>query len=307
MKYIMKKFLTVIMTVLTLSLVMSSCVKDKMFVGVPSVSAIASTPTTATQDDAVTISAVLYDLSGIKSATLNYTVNGGAAQSVDMTLSGTTYTAVIPKQADKAVVKYTITAVSNNDKSFTSAEQSYTVGEGLGSLSDIKINEVNSDGKYIEIYNTSDKAVVISGIKFAKNASDAYFVDGTAATIQVAEGTKLGAKSYAIMGCKGTDLSADAAAAGAMYLGTSTTGLSGKKSLLVILQDKDGKTVDSFVNSANTTPAISDTWDGAVEYVFTVAARIPDGTGDFYSVTEATLGKTNGTTPSANKFTHKLN
>jgi len=307
MKYIMKKFLTVIMTVLALSLVMSSCVKDKMFVGDPSISSIVFSPTSVTPYDEVTVSATLYDLSGIKSATVNYKVNGGSSSAVAMTASGNTYSAKIPVQADKAVVAFTITATSNNNRITTSVSQSYTVGIQYGELSDIRLNELNSSTKFIEIYNPTSKPIVIGGIKFAKNAADAYFVDAAGATIQVATGTVLNPKSYAIMGCKGADLSSTATTAGALYLGTSTTGLSGSKSLLVIMQDKDGNKIDSFVNSAIATPAITDTWDGAVEYTFTDASRVPDGSGDFYSFTDGTPGLTNGTTTSADKFTHKLN
>ena len=93
------------MTVLALSLVMSSCVKDKMFVGDPSISSIAINPTSVDPGATVTVSATVYDLNGISSAVLTYTLNGAAGGSVNMTSSGDTYSAVIPGQVLKTVVR----------------------------------------------------------------------------------------------------------------------------------------------------------------------------------------------------------
>lgn len=295
------------MTVFVLSLVMTSCVKDKMYVGDPSISSIAINPTSVDPGAAVTVSATVYDLNGISSAVLTYTINGATGGSLDMTASGDTYSAVIPGQVLKTIVAYTITATSKAGRTITSSSGSYTVGADFGELKDIRINELNSSAKFIEIYNPTDKSIDISGIKFAKNSASAWFVNASGDPVQVANGTVLGPKKYAVMGCKGTDPASIPIPPVALNLGISTTGLSGSKSLLVILQDKDGNTIDSFVNSAIAAPAVSDTWDGAVEFTFTDAARIPDGSGDFYSTTDSTPGTTNGTTVTANKFTHKLN
>jgi len=303
MKYIMKKFFTVIMMVFALSMVMSSCVKDKMFVGDPSISSIAINPTSVDPGATVTVSATVYDLNGISSAVLTYTLNGAAGGSVNMTSSGDTYSAVIPGQVLKTVVAYTITATSKAGRSATSAAASYTVGADFGNVKDIRLNELNSATKFIEIYNPTDKSIDISGIKFAKNAADAYFSDANG-TVVVAEGTVLGPKKFAVLGCKGSDPATIAPTA--LNLGKSTTGLSGSKSILVILQDKNGNTIDSFVNSALAAPTVSSAWDGAVEFSFVSAARIPDGTGDFYSTSTETPGVTNGTTTTTDKFTHKL-
>ena len=153
---------------------------------------------------------------------------------------------------------------------------------------EVVINEVNTAAKYIELYNKSNtENADLSGWTIFKNNEGAISDQTGEGLYVIAEGTILPAGGYAVLNCKGANN-----AHSALNLGVSNSGVSGKKSLLLELVNDKGETVDYFVNSANATPNIADAWDGAVEYTFDVACRVPDG-GDWYVVGSATIGATN--------------
>ena len=159
--------------------------------------------------------------------------------------------------------------------------------ESPASMGEIVINEVNTDAKYIELYNKSLVSVNIGGWTIHKNNEGAIGNESGDGEFVIPEGTVLRAKSYAIINCKNT-LNEHSA----LDLGVSSSGVSGKKSLLLELISSSGKRVDYFVNTAKENPCISDAWDGAVEHSFTVACRMPDG-GDWFVAESATIGNTN--------------
>lgn len=146
----------------------------------------------------------------------------------------------------------------------------------------VVINEVNTDAKYIELFNATTEDVNLGGWTIYKNNEGAIDDKDGLDSYVVAAGTILPAKGYALLNCKGTNNAHNGVA-----LGTSNSGVSGKKSLLLELVDAEGNRVDYFVNSGNPTPAATDAWDGAVEYTFDVAARMPSG-GDWWVVDTAT-------------------
>ena len=81
-----------------------------------------------------------------------------------------------------------------------------------------------------------------------------------------------------------------------LSLGTSKSGISGSKSLLLELVDKEGNRLDYFVNTATENPTAEGPWDGAINQSFDVAVRIPDGSTYWYIIEEPTPGTTNGGT-----------
>ncbi len=284
-----------------------SCMKDDQYEGEPTIGDIVFTPGLGqiTPDDAVTVTATVTNLQGIASVSVLYKVNGGSQQSALMTASGKTYTGIIPAQSDQSVVAFSINATGNNGLSATSPEKNYTVSAipiEYGTVDQLRMNEVNTSDKYIEIYNPTNNPINISGIKFAKNSLDEYYSDASGNAVTPVDGTILDAKSYAVMGCKGADWSASSTT----YIGTATNGVSGSKSLLTVLVDSENNPIDYFVNTANAEPAVGDVWDGAYEYSFSVAARIPDGTGEWHVVSVGTISATNGTDASGEVFTHKI-
>lgn len=156
---------------------------------------------------------------------------------------------------------------------------------------DIVINEVNTDAKYIELYNRSEQSADISGLTIIKNNEGPIAnIDGSADFV-VAEGTVLPAKGFAVIGCKGNTNTYEG-----LSLGTSKSGISGSKSLLLELVDKEGNRLDYFVNTATENPTAEGPWDGAINQSFDVAVRIPDGSTYWYIIEEPTPGATNGGT-----------
>lgn len=161
----------------------------------------------------------------------------------------------------------------------------------------VVINEVNTDAKYIELYNkSSEVSVDISGWTILKNNEGAIVDQSGMGSFVIAEGTMLPANGYAIINCKGTNNTHSA-----LDLGVSNSGISGKKSLLLELVNDKGERMDYFVNTAKTSPAIDDTWDDAVEHTFDVASRMPDG-GDWHVVESPTIGASNNEVGIVAKF-----
>ena len=141
-----------------------------------------------------------------------------------------------------------------------------------GSELNVVINEVNTSAKYIELYNKGDKPADISGLTIIKNNEGPISnIDGSADFV-VADGTTLPAGGFAVIGCKGNTTVYEG-----VSLGTSKSGISGSKSLLLELVDSDGNHLDYFVNTAKEKPTAKDEWDGAILYSFDVAMRVGDG------------------------------
>ena len=153
----------------------------------------------------------------------------------------------------------------------------------------IVINEVNTSAKYIELYNKSDQEADISGLTILKNNEGPIGDADGLADFAVAEGTIIPAKGFAVIGCKGNTTAYDGVA-----LGTSKSGISGSKSLLLELVDADGNRLDYFVTTSVESPSVEDEWDGAVPFTFDVAMRIGDGSNKWYIMAEGTPGKPNG-------------
>ena len=136
----------------------------------------------------------------------------------------------------------------------------------------VVINEVNTSAKYIELYNPTDYDFNLSGVRIRKN-NDSFLLNADkSADFVVPDGTTLPGGGFAVLGCKGQD-----PASLGLKLGVSATGISGSKSLLLELVDRNGKRLDYFVNSAFESPRAVDAWDDQVEHTFDVAARMADG------------------------------
>lgn len=161
------------------------------------------------------------------------------------------------------------------------------------------INEVDTEKDYIELYNPTDEPCDLSGLRIRKN-SDGWLTDATKSRpFAVEEGVTLPAKGYAVLGCKGSTDRYEG-----VPLGTSATGLSGSKSLLLELVDRQGNRLDWFVNSSYDSPRAADAWDACAEHVFAVAGRHPDGSGTWCILDEATPGRSNSEARIEARFKH---
>lgn len=163
------------------------------------------------------------------------------------------------------------------------------------------INEVNTEAKYIELYNPSTEEADLSGLRIRKNNEG--FLKDSAGTddFTVVDGTKLPAKGFAVINCKGRLNDHEGLA-----LGVSSTGISGSKSLLLELVGKDGGRIDWFVNSSYATPRAADTWNTEAEHPFEVAGRMDDGGEQWYVLENASAGTSNAASAKRIAFTHTV-
>jgi hypothetical protein len=93
----------------------------------PSVTLVSHDPTSPRSSDSVVVSADIQDLSGVASAVLQYSVDSGAWNNVTMSSVGTTWSAMIPAQADGASVTYRIVAYDTLGNEAISGETTYNV------------------------------------------------------------------------------------------------------------------------------------------------------------------------------------
>lgn len=229
-----------------------------------------------------TITAEAYtDMFSVLSS-VTVSVNGS---SFDMSLSvGNTYTCSPTFSAGAATVE--VKAVNNSGSDSHSFDATVlAAGTTFAAQSNVCLNEINTESDWIEIYNTSNEPVSLSGMYFRKN-KDKFF------TIPVQ--MVLPGKSFGLLKCK--DEGTFKPAAGYLYLGGVSTGLSGKKSLLVDLRDASKTDLDIFSN--NITNDRNGPWDSdKVEINLSdlnkPAGRNPDGTGSWYVLQSSTAGSAN--------------
>ena len=159
----MKKILFV---ALALMLGLTSCVKDKIYPGI-SISVSYSPQEGITAADDVTVTATITCYNEF-TAKVVYTVNSNSNEINMNNTVDDTYTAVIPAQADGSVVTFYVEA-SNDDGTFKSANKSYTVGAAVVDYTKLRLNELNGNNKFIEIYNSGNIAIEMTDVYIEKD------------------------------------------------------------------------------------------------------------------------------------------
>ncbi len=252
-------------------LALTGCVKDEMFKGPSTIEKVVFSPEAPTSIAPVQVTATVTGLQAVTSATLNY--NGGT---VNMSGSGTSFTATIPAMADGTEVNFTI--VVNNEAGFTttSDKYSYKVGDPATDWSKLKLNEVYGAGadeeKFFELYNGSDFPIKLTGVTISKDESNCWTgIDGEVVP----------AKGYfAIIGAKGTTPRG------------FSSGFSSKKSVLIELFDTKGNKIDFFQRGEKMD---SGEWGASLPNNKGSWSRIPDGSGKWMQTEAFTPGKANST------------
>ena len=252
-------------------LALTGCVKDEMFKGPSTIEKVVFSPEAPTSIAPVQVTATVTGLQAVTSATLNY--NGGT---VNMSGSGTSFTATIPAMADGTEVNFTI--VVNNEAGFTttSDKYSYKVGDPATDWSKLKLNEVYGAGadeeKFFELYNGSDFPIKLTGVTISKDESNCWTgIDGEVVP----------AKGYfAIIGAKGTTPRG------------FSSGFSSKKSVLIELFDTKGNKIEFFQRGEKMD---SGEWGASLPNNKGSWSRIPDGSGKWMQTDAFTPGKANST------------
>ncbi|MCL1942573.1 MAG: lamin tail domain-containing protein [Candidatus Azobacteroides sp.] len=127
------------------------------------------------------------------------------------------------------------------------------------------INEVDGNGKFVEIYNSGTEAISLEGYSLVKNEASTWWT-GKATTTIAAGGYYTIAQSG---GANGAD----------EYNGAS--GISPKQNVKFELKSPDGKTVVDYfarTNGGNWGNSVTPDYGAGTPYSF---SRCPDGTGDF--------------------------
>jgi len=144
-----------------------SCVKDKPYPGI-TITNVSYTPTAVQATNDVTVSATISCFNSFD-AKLVYTI-GNENHEVAMAASNGAYTAVIPAQPDDTTVSFYVSA-ENSEASAKSASMSYTVGAIAIDYSVLRLNELNGNDKFIEIYNTGAEAINLAGVYIEKDGN----------------------------------------------------------------------------------------------------------------------------------------
>jgi hypothetical protein len=200
------------------------------------------------------------------------------------------YSGEIPVHTQGDVIHYYIKAINSVDlityepATAPTTTLQFTVS-GIN-YSGIVINEIWAGGptdadKFIELFNKTTETIDISGIYFERNN------DGTVGTIPA--NTTLAAGAYYILGTKNNTI--NPTNPNAPYDNSISSGFSAKKSIRFKMLNPSGNQIDMFLRGSedNLDVTISDLAPKSY-------CRIPNGTGAWKAVTNATLRAANDAT-----------
>lgn len=232
----MKKILFV---ALALIVGLASCVKDEKYPGIK-ITGVSYTPTAVTENTDVTVKAIITSFETF-TATLYYmdaNLAGGTMTPVEMIPANErdTYAAVIPAMPNDTKVVFYVKAV--NDKAeAVSAEMDYTVGAVAVDYSVLRLNELNGNDKFIEIYNAGAEAINMAGCYIEKDAEQNWL---GAADVTIEAGGYL--LLYSIDVCEAEGMPHYGYPESLIF----SSGLSAKKNVRIQLFTPAGQSIDDF-------------------------------------------------------------
>ncbi len=239
----------------------------------PSVSSQSRNVVAPSVTDTVTISAEVVSLFGttLGGVVVTWTLNGATQNDLPMSANGNIYVAKIMPQAVGDTVVYYIEATNENG-SAQSSRAGYRVGATTVDYGQLVINEVDGNGKFVEIYNKGAAAISLEGVFLIKNeetaAKKVWWTGGASTTIAA--------------GGYYTIVNKDATTAGANEY-TGVSGISAKQNVKFELKNPSEDVVDTFLRLSidgvlgdEITPDYSKAANGIYSF-----SRCPDGTGAF--------------------------
>ena len=206
-----------------------SCVKDKQYPGI-NISNVSYTPTAVQADDDVTVTATITSFKDF-TAKLVYTINDVNTE-LAMTAAEDVYTAVIPAQADGTKVSFYVQAM-NGEVTAASPAMEYEVGAVAIDYTVLRLNELNGNDKFIEIYNAGAEAINMNGVYIEKDGAQNWLADNT---------VKIDAGGYLLLYSE--DVVADHPEYSESLIFHS--GLSAKKNVRIQLFTPAGVSIDDF-------------------------------------------------------------
>ena len=222
----MKKIMIV---ALALLMGLASCVKDKQYPGI-NISNVSYAPTAVQADDEVTVTATITSFKDF-TAKLVYTI-GEENKELAMTAVEGVYTSVIPAQPDGTKVSFYVQAM-NGEVTAVSSTMEYEVGAVAIDYSKLRLNELNGNDKFIEIYNAGADAINLNGVYIEKDGAQNWIGDNT---------VKVEAGAYLVLYSE--DVVADHPDVPEALIFHS--GLSAKKNVRIQLFTPAGASIDDF-------------------------------------------------------------
>ena len=177
----MKKIL---FAALALIVVMASCVKDPKYPGV-TISNVTYTPKAVQADVPVTVTATITSFNEF-TAKLVYTVDEKNTEvAMNSDAEKNIYTATIPGFADDVKVSFFVEA--DGELVAKSAVMEYTVGAVAIDYSKIRLNELNGNEKFIEIYNAGEEPVNMNGVAIIKDSEKTIWTGKSDVNLEAGE------------------------------------------------------------------------------------------------------------------------
>lgn len=225
----MKKIMFV---ALALLVGLASCVKDKQYPGI-NISNVSYAPTAVQATDDVTVTATITSFKDF-TAKLVYSIDeANKAEELGMVVGeNNLYTAVIPAQPDGTKVSFYVQAM-NGEVTAVSPAMEYEVGAVAIDYSVLRLNELNGNDKFIEIYNAGADAINLNGVYIEKDGAQNWIGDNT---------VKIDAGAYLVLYSE--DVVADHPDVPESLIFHS--GLSAKKNVRIQLFTPAGASIDDF-------------------------------------------------------------
>ena len=225
----MKKIMFV---ALALLMGLASCVKDKQYPGI-NIANVSYAPTAVQASDDVTVTATITSFKDFTAKLVYSTDEANKAEELGMVAGeNNLYTAVIPAQPDGTKVSFYVQAM-NGEVTAVSPTMEYEVGAVAIDYSKLRLNELNGNDKFIEIYNAGAEAINLNGVYIEKDDAQNWIGDNT---------VKIDAGAYLVLYSE--DVVADHPEIPESLIFHS--GLSAKKNVRIQLFTPAGASIDDF-------------------------------------------------------------
>ena len=225
----MKKIMFV---ALALMMGLASCVKDKQYPGI-NIANVSYAPTAVQATDDVTVTATITSFKDFTAKLVYSTDEANKAEELGMVAGeNNLYTAVIPAQPDGTKVSFYVQAM-NGEVTAVSPTMEYEVGAVAIDYSKLRLNELNGNDKFIEIYNAGAEAINLNGVYIEKDDAQNWIGDNT---------VKIDAGAYLVLYSE--DVVADHPEIPESLIFHS--GLSAKKNVRIQLFTPVGVSIDDF-------------------------------------------------------------
>ena len=227
----MKKIMFV---ALALLMGLASCVKDKQYPGI-NISNVSYSPTAVADYTDVTVTATITSFKNFTAKLVYSTDDAGRAVELAMIgVANNLYTAVIPAQPDGTKVSFYVQAM-NDEVTAVSPAMEYEVGAVAVDYSVLRLNELNGNDKFIEIYNAGVEAVNMKGVTIYKDTEKLIWTGTSAVSVE--------AGAYLLLYSEDVVLDHPEIDT-ALYMFHS--GLSAKKNVRIEMKNPAGEDIDDF-------------------------------------------------------------